>query len=102
MYACATRTSYSSSIFVVALLNCDGQDVAKKGNSKGRNRILTILPLQLGVGSKFTDCVLGNLRKFNTEAPELVMEVDGVRKCTVYEQNEVTTNVIISSNVLSL
>lgn len=73
-----TYASTSFFLLFTALLNCDGQDITKKGGGKGRNRVLTILPLQLGLGNKITDCVLGNLRKFSTDAPELVMEVDGV------------------------
>ena len=59
--------------FPTALVNCNGQDIAKKGGSKARNRILTIIPMHLAPPSKMADSTLGALKNLNTDSPELVV-----------------------------
>jgi hypothetical protein len=59
-------------------VNCNGQDIMKKGGSKARNRILTVFPFQLGLPAKFADCVLGSLSKLNSETPEFLVDTENV------------------------
>lgn len=58
--------------------------------------MLTILPAQFVIGSKIADCTLGNLRKFNSEAPEFVVEVDGVSNVTSGRE----ANFLVSNSLL--
>ena len=67
------------SLVYAALIRCNGQDISRK-KSKGKNRIMMILPAQIAL-MKGTEGTLGMLEKADTDKPDFVMdtaEVSGI------------------------
>ena len=58
------------------LLGCNGQDISRK-KTKGKSRILTILPAQFAVRHS-SEGQIGTLENANTNLPEFVVEIDEV------------------------
>lgn len=58
------------------MIKCNGQDISRK-KTKGKNRIMVILPAQLALKSG-TEGQIGVLEKADTNAPEFVVETTEV------------------------
>ena len=87
-----------SSNYNIGLLRCNGQDVSLKGSSKNtvsksKNRIMMVLPFQLGLPSKFQDFKIGTLRNLNTAEPQM-----DVKTANVGDINNLLDNIICPIN----